>query len=245
MEYRLRVSVWTRRVTLRVTPDGRLEVIVPRRTSRRTIADCLAKHRDWIHAQLAEAEARRRALPPPPPWVPPAEIVLPAIAARWALQLQPNGGRGIRIVEMAPSLLELTGAVDDLALCRRALQRWLLIQGRRHLPPWLHALSETHGLPYARHTIRLAQSRWGSCSRGAISLNARLLLLPPPLVDYVLLHELCHTAEANHSPAFWRLVGRHCPGYPSARAALCSAGKQLPTWSNGNRWGNDRSRDEG
>jgi hypothetical protein len=65
---------------------------------------------------------------------------------------------------------------------------------------------------------------------GVISLNARLLLLPPHLVDYVLVHELCHTRHLNHSSAFWRLVARHCPTYPAHRRELCAAGRQLPAW---------------
>jgi len=99
-----------------------------------------------------------------------------------------------------------------------------------HLP-CLNAVSHRCGLPYARGTVRVARRRWGSCSRaGTISLNARLLLLAAPLVDYVCVHELCHTREPNHSSAFWRLVARHCPAYAAARTALRAAGKQLPAW---------------
>jgi predicted metal-dependent hydrolase len=77
----------------------------------------------------------------------------------------------------------------------------------------------------------MPRARWGSCSRErVISLNARLLLLSPPLVDYVLVHELCHTRELNHSRKFWRLVALHCPGYLRLRADLRRAGTLLPAW---------------
>jgi predicted metal-dependent hydrolase len=63
-----------------------------------------------------------------------------------------------------------------------------------------------------------------------ISLNAGLLLFQPPVVDYVLLHELCHTRHPNHSAAFWGLVAHHCPSYQEHRAELRREGRKLPHW---------------
>jgi len=139
--------------------------------------------------------------------------------------------RSVRVLPPSADVLVVAGSVADLAGCRRALRRWLLRQGHIHLLPRLAAASHGCGLPYTRSTVRLARSRWGSCSRaGVISLNARLLLLPPATVDYVLVHELCHTREPNHSPAFWRLVARHCPTYSAHRRELRVAGQRLPAW---------------
>lgn len=78
------------------------------------------------------------------------------------------------------------------------------------LPMRLKALAEKHGFTYVRCTVRDVSSRWGSCtSTGNISLNIRLITLPDRLIDYVLLHELCHTVEMNHSDRFWALMDRH------------------------------------
>lgn len=75
------------------------------------------------------------------------------------------------------------------------------------LPPRLEALAKKHGFRYSRCTVRDVQSRWGSCtSHGSINLNIRLSMLPDRLIDYVLLHELCHTVEMNHSERFWALM---------------------------------------
>jgi predicted metal-dependent hydrolase len=232
MDYRLRVTPWARGLSLRVTAQGALEVVAPRRVGRRTIARVLAQEQAWIQTALASASARRQALPPPVPWRVPPAISLPAVGVHWVLTVRPTAARGVRVLPVGPGELALAGQVGDTTACRQALRRWLVREGQVHLVPRLADLSCALGLPYARTTIRLARSRWGSCSRtGSIALNARLLLLAPPLVDYVLVHELCHTREPNHGPRFWVLVGQHCPEYRRHRAELRAAGKQLPAWA--------------
>ncbi len=75
------------------------------------------------------------------------------------------------------------------------------------LPPRLYMLSERHNLPYKSVKINSSRGRWGSCSaRKTINLSYFLVLLPPHLMDYVLLHELCHTREMNHGDRFWALL---------------------------------------
>ncbi len=232
MDYRLRVTGWARTTYLRVTLQGALEVIAPRRIGQRTIARLLAQERAWIESALAEAAARRRALPPPPVWTVPPAIALPAVGAHWRVTLRPTAARGVRVLADGAGTLVLAGQIGEATACRQAIQRWLVREGRTHLLPRLAVLSQASGLAYTGATVRLVRSRWGSCSRqGRIALNARLLLLAPPLVDYVLIHELYHTQESNHSPAFWALVGQHCPDCRDRRRALRATGRQLPAWA--------------
>ena len=90
--------------------------------------------------------------------------------------------------------------IDDTALRRKA---------QTVLPTRLAKLAELHGFQYSGVRIRKSRSRWGSCStKKAINLSLYLMLLPEHLIDYVLLHELCHTVQMNHSPAFWSLLDR-------------------------------------
>jgi predicted metal-dependent hydrolase len=231
MDYRLRVTPWARGISLRVTVSGALEIVAPRRYAPRTIVRILTREAAWIRAAQADVAARRQALSPPPAWQLPQEISLPAVGARWTVSTHLTATRGVRVIESDLGGLIVAGSVADPAVFRRALRRWLLRKGQDHLLPRLADVSRYCGLPYSRSTVRVARSRWGSCSRlGVISLNARLLLLPPALVDYVLVHELCHTRQPNHSPAFWALVARHCRAYPAHRRELRAAGRQLPTW---------------
>jgi predicted metal-dependent hydrolase len=96
------------------------------------------------------------------------------------------------------------------------------------LPPQLLALASKLGLIVARVTIRDQRSRWGSCSpKGHIALNFRLLLMPPDVRDYVLIHELMHLKQANHSRRFWRLVEAACPRFREAERWLRTHGPSL------------------
>jgi predicted metal-dependent hydrolase len=91
----------------------------------------------------------------------------------------------------------------------------------RELPVRLLELAEAQGLRVDRISVRNQRWRWGSCSRsGHICLNWRLVRMPPPVRDYVMLHELMHLKRMDHSPKFWKLVAEACPEYQAARQWL-------------------------
>jgi predicted metal-dependent hydrolase len=107
---------------------------------------------------------------------------------------------------------------------RRALRARAEIE----LPPRLLQLAAANGLTVARVSIRNQRTRWGSCGRdGHICLNWRLLLMPEPVRDYVLIHELMHLRRMDHSPAYWAHVAAACPGYRAARQWLRTNGPGL------------------
>ena len=107
-------------------------------------------------------------------------------------------------------------------------QRALIAQARRDLPPRLLELAREHGLEVVRVLIRNQRSRWGSCSpKGVIALNYRLVLMPPEVRDYILVHELMHLRQANHSRRFWTLVEQACPAFRAAERWLKAEGQAL------------------
>lgn len=96
------------------------------------------------------------------------------------------------------------------------------------LPARCLELAARHGLTVTRVTIRNQRSRWGSCStRGVISLNWRLMQMPAFVADYVILHELMHLRQPNHSRAFWREVAAVCAEWREAERWLRRHGREL------------------
>lgn len=104
----------------------------------------------------------------------------------------------------------------------------LKAQALRELPPRLLELAAQHGLTVHRISIRGQRSRWGSCSpKGHIALNYRLMLMPPHVREYILIHELMHLKQADHSRRFWRHVEAACPGFREAERWLRRNGSSL------------------
>jgi predicted metal-dependent hydrolase len=100
-------------------------------------------------------------------------------------------------------------------------ERALRERAKVELPRRLQELAAEHHLSVKRVSVRDQRSRWGSCSaRGVICLNWRLVMMPESVRDYVLIHELMHLKRLDHSPKFWKLVERACPGYREARRWL-------------------------
>lgn len=101
----------------------------------------------------------------------------------------------------------------------------LFERARAVLPERTAYFAAVIGVDYGRITIRRQKTRWGSCSsKGNLSFNCMLMLLPPTLQDYVVVHELCHRREMNHSARFWEEVARVLPDYKQRRAQLRQSG---------------------
>ncbi len=125
-----------------------------------------------------------------------------------------------QIIVNLPNEKELTDT-DVLDAIRKVTIAALRIEAKSYLPKRLKYVSEQLGFSYERVRFSHASSRWGSCSStGTISLNIALMKLPFELIDYVIVHELAHTQEMNHSERFWQLVSTGDPLYKQHRKLL-------------------------
>jgi hypothetical protein len=231
-EYRLRESARARHVRLRVTPQNGLEVVVPRGYNPARLPGMLERKQAWIRAALERTEAERLLHGPEPVWKLPDEIQLPALGRVWRVTAQEADTPWAAVRATGPGRLLIHGRITDEQASRAALARWLVRQAYAHLAPRLEELSRQLGLAFRRVCFKRQRTRWGSCSQHkAISLNAKLLFLDPALVRYVMIHELCHLAEMNHSPRFWSLVQKHHADFRAHDRELRKGWKSVPRWA--------------
>lgn len=207
-----------RRYILRVESDSTARITVPRGGSVAAARAFAARHVFWIARQL-----QRRADAPilPQDWRLDTEILFRGDPARLV-----GGTAG------TPGTIHFGGQVvpvaDTTGNLRPAIERHLWQLAAGELPPRVFDLATAHHLAVRRVTVRNQRSRWGSCSRrGTISLNWRLIQAPPFVRDYIMLHELTHLREMNHSLRFWRAVAAVCPDYQRAEHWLKQHGQLL------------------
>lgn len=216
----------SRRRTLGMTvrPDKSVTVRVPLRTPLSAIREFVARRGAWIARVWAQFDSQEatagQGYGSGAPFLFQGEVYRLALeplerGERASVQLR--GDRLVVATPAAPTPAELREQVDAWYRARAGeLFRERLIA--------CHARMFPDGQPLPALTIRPMTSRWGSYSYHTrrVTLNLNLVKLPLACLDYVICHELCHITVRHHGPAFWRLVGRHCPEYPALRRQLAS-----------------------
>ncbi len=225
--FSVRESGRARRLSIKVFPRGRVEVVVPRRTRAATVREFVESHSDWIR----KAQASFAAEHPPEPFALPGEVRLNGVERAFTVRYVPEQGAQTVNYRNQGHTVVLTGDTDDEVLCVKALRRWLLALAKREYAPRLRSLSALTGHSYRKMHVRGQRTCWGShSSNGTISLNYCLMFLDPAHLRYVMIHELCHARHMNHSRRFWGLVEKFEPNYRRLDKDLNGSWKQIPTW---------------
>ena len=216
IDYTVRFSTLAKRCKIRVSLDG-VEVVLPHRVSPGRAVSILQQHSAWVLRQLERHRhqvAAGTALLPENTILLRGEPTLVEIIRTTAIghlgQVDQRDGR-VRVSLLAQA------ATDPI----KALEAWLRHQARQDIEARLAQRSvEMRQQPRCIY-IRDQRTRWGACSRrGNLSFNWRLVMAPPAVLDYVVVHELAHLAEPNHSPRFWLLVAAFCPEFKRHKAWL-------------------------
>jgi predicted metal-dependent hydrolase len=213
--------VRTRRksVAIVVERDGSLTVRAPLRMAEKLIRSFVESHKGWIEKN----QERVRAFPTNVPKQYLEGDMFLYLGQSFPLSLVP---------EQRPSL-SFNGTTFRLALSAQpkgeeAFTHWYKAQAKSLFFERVQVFAVSHNFRYQKIRISSARTRWGSCSaRGTLSFTYRLIMAPPEVVDYVVLHELVHTQVGNHSQKFWNRVEELMPDFKQRRAWLKKNGKYL------------------
>jgi predicted metal-dependent hydrolase len=200
-----------RRYVLRLRPDGSARVTIPRGGAVAEARRFVERNVLWLERQLLRQAAQLSA---PKAWNAGTEILFRGEYVR--LEISREGAA--EIVRLGDVAFKAQDCSGDM---RPRVQSFLWGLAARELPSRVFELAAVHRVRVSRVTVRNQRSRWGSCSRrGTISLNWRLVQAPLFVRDYIILHELAHLKEMNHSRRFWREVARLCPDFARAERWL-------------------------
>ena len=207
-----------------VGPDG-LEVRAPKWVTLKEVELGLQERGEWVLRKWAELQERQKNIRQIE-WREGAS--LDYLGAPIHLHLSPQNGRS-ELNEQRQLLLALPHTAEASQI-RDAVQAWLMREAKTLFEQRLNHFAPLMGVQWQRLSLSNAGSRWGSARvDGAIRLNWRLIHLKPEAIDYVVVHELAHLQEMNHSPAFWKVVADILPDHLERRKALQK--ENLANWA--------------
>ena len=207
-----------------VGPDG-LEVRAPKWVTLKEVELGLQERGEWVLRKWAELQERQKNIRQIE-WREGAS--LDYLGAPIHLHLCPQNGRS-ELNDQRQLLLALPHTAEASQI-RDAVQAWLMREAKILFEQRLNHFAPLMGVQWQRLSLSNAGSRWGSARvDGAIRLNWRLIHLKPEAIDYVVVHELAHLQEMNHSPAFWKVVADILPDHLERRKALQK--ENLANWA--------------
>jgi len=214
-------------IRIKLSQQGDLSVTLPAFTKISLAHEFIFSKRIWIEKNLSKVTVQAKN-------VLPEALHLRLLEETWTVLYTEVHGSFItdmKVKEQQNHIIEVRGnakQINDSVLVAKRLNQWCKKKAQKIFNTMLQELAELHGFHYQRLSIRAQKTRWGSCSHQKnINLNCKLLFMPEEVVKYVIIHELCHTIEMNHSSRFWTLVEECDPQYKSHKNQLKNLGKTV------------------
>jgi len=199
--------------------DGQMQLVVPKRATQGAIDRILAAKANWIRKTLAEDAARSTF--EPCAYTDGSTFTWLGRKTTLAVSQEANGWPSLQDDQISLG----TGSPNET---RAQLLAWAKQEAHNHLRARVQQYSDHMNVRPGPLTVRDYKSRWGSCSAdGSIRFNWRIMIAPPDIVDYVVVHELAHLREMNHSPRFWAHVKAVLPDLDQHRQWLKQNGYRL------------------
>lgn len=200
--------------------NGQVFIIVPHDLPLVEIKRIIAQKARWITRKLQQNRLK-----------PPGTKEYVTGERFWFLgqsyRLQLVAGNNQTVVRMDDCIL-VTTATQAPQEVRAALVAWYQDQAKLELPRRVHCYADKMQVQATSVVIKTYRARWGTCyADGRIALNWKIIMAPDTVIDYVVVHELCHLVHFNHSRAFWQLVQQYQPDYQAAKAWLKAHAEQI------------------
>ena len=229
ISYSIRRSQRARYVSLSFDTDG-VQVVAPIAMIERDIIALVEKRKQWIFSRLDRYRKRLMQIPAEREFVN-GEMLL-FMGVHYPLNVQEHKGNYTKInLTDGKIIVTINGDIPiekRREEIRRKLEQWYIKRAKELITERLVLFSDKIGVKINTVRFKNQKTRWGSCSlKGNLNFNWKLVMAPLVIVDYVIVHELCHMKQMNHSPKFWRLVGTQISEYQTMRKWLKDNGSKL------------------
>jgi hypothetical protein len=214
-----------RSMAIKIDANGNIRIYAPEGTSRRTIGDMVSSKADWIMKNLHEIKSAGM-----------QEVkreyadgeCFTYLGHDYPLLLKLNPEIEKISLRLCEDSLIMEAPVADAAVIRGGLEAWYRFMAARYINARIDYYQSLLDVSPGRVTIRNQKTRWGSCSsKGNLNFNWRLMMAPPEVIDYVVVHELCHLIALNHSKKFWNQLSAILPDYRVRKDWLKKNGARL------------------
>jgi predicted metal-dependent hydrolase len=220
--YTLKRSSKARHARLEIRPEAGLIVVVPSHYGMDHVRPLLLDKQRWIVDKLdryASSDGQNRK-----PIV--AGDLLPYLGRSLTIETRESGNE-VGTVHLGDNRLVVCTA-PGAAKLHLSLEKWYREQAKNKIGPMVEEFSRRMGLRYNRVTLKGQKTLWGSCSRKRnLNFNWKLVMTPEPVIEYVVVHELAHLKQLNHSRRFWEIVEEHCPSWREHRRWLRDHSQEL------------------
>ena len=225
----IRKSKRAKRIIFRVEPLKGIEVVVPNNISKFQANKVILRQSKskWFKDAFKQIEKYREQLNP-------TEVTIGYPYETWLISYQEHlVGQKPYIIETAANCLKVTRDLSDSMLHINLLRQWHQGKAEKILVPLVKDLSFTNNIGFNKLKIKLQKNSWGSCSaKKNINLNRNLIFLSKNLIEYVILHELCHTKILSHSSGFWEILEQYLPKWKGDKTDLCLIDRErVPAWA--------------